>query len=213
MPSWFQEHPAFSIISHTIVVATATWLVSSFVIDENKVNLYKAKAESAESRAEQFNAKISILESDLANLKSENDRYLTWLTSDPKTVPAMEKRIKELEGSLASAALNKVSEHHEGSDQPLVKPKYYEFSKSFMKGETFVDPKTNAVIGISNISIDNTARGTLYIPGSETIELQNVGPGATWKFDKNGVKYQMTVEGVNWLNNTLKASVTEVDKE
>ena len=47
MSNWFQEHPVTTIVGHTILVATTTWLVSSFVIDENKINLYKAQAENA----------------------------------------------------------------------------------------------------------------------------------------------------------------------
>lgn len=82
MANWFQEHPITTIIGHTILVATTTWLVSSFIIDENKVNLYRAQAENASAQikseqviTEQYKAKVSILEADVANLREGANKY------------------------------------------------------------------------------------------------------------------------------------------
>lgn len=207
MSNWLQEHPAYTIIGHTIVVATATWLVSSFVIDENKVNLYRAQTENANAISEQYKAKASVLELELSRLRVENERYLSWLTQEPKTIPALENKIKALEAKLAS------SKPIVDSGSPLPKPTKlpYEFTSPFSKGETFVDPKTKASIGISNIGANYTATGVLYLPGEKNIELKEVKPGSTWTFEQNGVSYKMTLEGVNWINNSLKASVTELD--
>jgi hypothetical protein len=210
MSNWFQDHPVFTIIGHTIIVATATWLVSSFVIDENKVNFYRAKAESSDSISAQYKAKISILELELGKLKVENERYLSWLAEEPKTLPAMERKIKTLEESLVSLkAAADLRPSVEGNATPT-KNDVYEFSMPFSKGESFVDPKTKAVIGISDIAADYTAKGTLYLPGAKPVDLKDVKPGTTWMFEKNGVSYQMTLEKLNWLNNSVKASVTEL---
>lgn len=210
MSNWFQEHPVFTIIGHTLVVATATWVVSFFVIDENKVNLYKAKAENAESMSAQFQSKISVLELELAKLKAENGRYLSWLAAEPKSFPALEKKISELETGLAKSQAKAASEAVEPSKKDSMPDKVYEFSKDFARGESFVDPKTKAIIGISSIAMDNSAKGTLHLPGGEPIELKEVKPGSTWIFSKGGVRYQLTMETVNWINNSLKASISEV---
>ncbi|MFV0926515.1 hypothetical protein [Pseudomonas palmensis] len=200
----------FTIIGHTLVVATATWLVSSFVIDENKVNLFKAKAENAESMSAQFQSKISVLELELARLKSENGRYLSWLVAEPKSFPALEKKIAELEAGLAASQAKAISEANEPSHSGKKPKQLYEFSRDFTRGESFVDPKTKAIIGISSIAINNTANGTLHLPGGKTVEVKEIKPGSTWTFDKSGVRYQLTMETVNWTNNSLKATVSEV---
>lgn len=210
MSNWFQEHPVFTIIGHTLVVATATWVVSSFVIDENKVNLFRAKAENAESMSAQFQSKISVLELELARLKSENSRYLSWLVAEPKSFPALEKKIIELERSLATSQTKAIIEAAEPSHLKNKPEKLYEFSKDFSRGESFVDPKTKAIIGISSIAMNNSADGTIYLPGGKAEEVKEIKPGSTWTFDKSGVRYQLTMETVNWTNNSLKASVSEV---
>lgn len=210
MANWFQEHPVFTIIGHTIVVATATWVVSSFVIDENKVNLFKAKAENAESMSAQFQSKISVLELELARLKSENGRYLSWLVAEPRSFPALEKKIAELEVGLVASQTNTISEKDVPSQSGKKNEQLYEFSQGFTRGESFVDPKTKAIIGISSISMDNSAIGTLHLPGGKSEEVKEIKPGSTWTFEKSGVRYQLTMEMVNWINNSVKASVSEV---
>ncbi|HHQ4530662.1 TPA: hypothetical protein ACSP1Y_004493, partial [Aeromonas hydrophila] len=87
----------------------------------------------------------------------------------------------------------------------------YKFKSSFEKGDSFVDPKTSVTLGIANISSDNSATGVLYIPGKETIELSRVKPGETWIFYQNKKTYKLTLESVNWINNSLKASVVEIE--
>ncbi|MBR9857734.1 MAG: hypothetical protein GYB38_08495 [Gammaproteobacteria bacterium] len=218
MSNWFQEHPSTAIVGHTILISTATWLVSSFIIDENKVNLYKAQAENSKAQikneqsiAEQYKAKISVLESEIVNLRTINQRYLSWLREDSQSFPSLEKKVAGLESQL-NEALVRAAVVPNSNDEPKAKPIYvpYEFKGSFEQGGSFVDPKTSATIGVSAISPDYTATGVLYIPGKDTVELSRTKPGATWVFDKNEKTYKLTLESVNWINNSLEASVVEV---
>ncbi|AKV97514.1 hypothetical protein ACP86_15870 [Marinobacter sp. CP1] len=219
MSNWFQEHPVTTIVGHTVLVATTTWLVSSFVIDENKVNLYRAQAENANAQiknekaiAEQYKAKVSILESEISDLKRVNNRYLSWLREEPDSFPSLEKKISSLESQLndALAEANHIPKENGASNvSPSDLP--YEFKGSFEKGGSFVDPRTTATLGVSSISSDYTADGVVYIPGEESIRLTRTRPGETWIFDKNDKKYKLTLESINWLNNSVEASVIEVD--
>lgn len=211
MPNWFQEHPSYTIIGHTILVATTTWLVSSYAIDESKVNLYKAKAENADAISEQYKAKVSVLELELSRLKAENERYLSWLVQDPKSIPALENKIKALENDLTAAKAINESKPISETSREKPKPLPYVFSGSFLKGGSFVDPKTKATLGISDISPDYTATGVLYLPGDKFIDLKYVKPGATWRFQQGNIWYQITLNEINWINNSLKASVIEVN--
>lgn len=220
MSNWFQEHPVTTIVTHTILVATTTWLVSSFVIDENKVNLYKAQAENAnaqikneQSITEQYKAKVSVLESEIVNLRTINQRYLSWLSEDKQSFPSLENKVSKLEEQL-SAALIRASEIPKGEYSPKIESIYipYEFKSSFEKGGSFVDPKTSVTLGVANIYPDYTATGALYIPGKETIELSRVKPGETWIFYQNEKTYKLTLESINWIDNSLKASVVEIER-
>lgn len=219
MSNWFQENPVTTILTHTILVSTTTWLVSSFVIDENKVNLYKAQAENANAKikneqsiTEQYKAKVSVLESEIVNLRTINQQYLSWLSEDKKSFPSLENKVSKLEEQL-NVALIKASKipksENTQKNESINTP--YKFKSSFEKGDSFVDPKTSVTLGIANISSDNSATGVLYIPGKETIELSRVKPGETWIFYQNKKTYKLTLESVNWINNSLKASVVEIE--
>lgn len=219
MANWFQEHPITTIIGHTILVATTTWLVSSFVIDENKVNLYRAQAENASAQikseqviTEQYKAKVSILEADVANLRSVNQRYLSWLGEEKHTFPSLEKKISSLEEQL-KLAKSKVSYKSEDSEQPktdlIIEP--YIFKGTFSQGSSFIDPKTLVTLGVSQITPDYTVTGVLHIPGENNIKLDRESPGTTWSFEQDKKKYKLTLDSVNWLNNSFSVSVIEAN--
>ncbi|MCK9801436.1 hypothetical protein M1B34_28150 [Pseudomonas sp. MAFF 302030] len=200
MSNWFEDNPIKSVISHTCLVGAAIWAVSYFILDENKVNVYKAASE-------QYKAKVSVLESEVSSLKSENDRYRSWLLQDPKSFPALESKIKSLEVALEEENKTPKVKAEDNVDALL-----YELSKGFSKGESFTDPKTKAVIGVSTLTPDNTANGVVVLPGGDRIELAGAKPGTTWSFNKGGKKYNLTLDSVNWLNNSVKASVSEVSE-
>lgn len=143
-------------------------------------------------------------------LRIDNQRYLSWLTQEPKSIPALENKIKALESQIASAIRNDDSTSSSTLPKSEVQKLPYEFTSPFLKGESFVDPKTKATIGVSDIHSDYTATGILYLPGSKSVELDRVKPGVTWEFEKDGAKYKMTLDGVNWISNSLKASVVEL---
>lgn len=199
MSNWFEDNPIKSVISHTCLVGATIWAVSYFILDENKVNVYKAASE-------QYKAKVSVLENEISSLKAENERYRSWLLEDPKSFLALESKIKSLEVSLEEA--NKFPKVKAEEKVPVAL--LYEFSKDFYKGESFTDPKTKVVIGVSGVTPEYTANGVVFLPGGEKVELTEAKPGTTWGFDKGGKKYNLTLDSVNWLNNSVKASVNEV---
>jgi len=225
MSNWFQDNPVFTIIGHTALVATTTIVFTTFVLDENKINFYKAQSESATAQinnekaiAEQYKAKVSVLESDITALRSDNERYLKWLGQDSKSFPSLEQEITNLNAKLKDAVLEstaKSSNNNKSNTLPITSPSEasplpYQFSSEFVRGSSFVDPKTRATIGVSDISSRYTATGIISIPGKDNLELSDVKPGSSWSFSENGTHYKLTLEGVNWINNTLKASVVEV---
>ena len=222
MSNWFQEHPVHTIIGHTILVATTTWIISSFIIDENRINLYKAQAENAQGQinnektiSEQYKAKVSVLEQQISRLRSENERYLAWLSQDSKSFPALTKKIADLESKLKETSAKVLLNLPKGIEKidPLKTLEYkpYSLKETFQKGESFTDPETFATIGISRVSPDYTASGIINIPGKENIELKNIKPGEAWQYEKDGKNYRLTIDAINWIDNSVKASVQELN--
>lgn len=237
MSNWFEQNATKAVISYTVVVMAATWATSTFILDENKINLHKAEASNAQAMAEQYKAKISVLEGEIATLKEENKKYYTWLTQDPKSIPALENRIADLESALDGAISNlskdSLSKDSVGAigntsksiDAPLmdeipseaspvenkVPSKPYQFTKTFTKGESFIDTRTSVSLGINAIHSDYTASGQLNLPDRKTaIDFDKVKPGQLWKFEHEGVHYMLTLNRVNWINNRLEATIVEL---
>lgn len=218
MSNWFQDHPITSVITHTVIVSTATWAFSFFILDENKINFYKAQAVSAQSQinnektiSEQYKAKVSVLEQQVSRLKSENDRYLSWLSQEENSFPSLKKKIELLEANIKTEK-EKICVSKPLTSMPLEKLDYkpYLFKQSFEEGESFTDPKTFATIGVSDVTTDYTANGIINIPGKGNIEIKNAKPGESWTFEKDGKQFRLTLDSVNWINNSVKASVQEI---
>ena len=206
MSNWFEDHPAWSIILHTILIATVMWAISSFLLDENKINLYKAQTENCKAVSEQYKVKVELLEKD-------NQKFLRWLENKPDTIPFLELKIKNLEseneqlkGKLAS--IEKVAEPNIAKQQ-----EDYFYTKDLSKGEAFVDLRTGATIGVSDIGSNYEAKGIISLPGRKAEDIDGVKPGKSWDFEKSDIKYKLTVTKVNWLNNSFQVQVKEISEQ
>ncbi|MDH1101128.1 hypothetical protein N5C37_08395 [Pseudomonas mosselii] len=207
--NWFENNQTKSVLVYTLLVAATAWGVSRFVLDEKRISLCEAETKSAVTIAETHKAKVSALESDVANLKVQNERYLSWLTTSPKAFPALESRIQQLEKERDEALLRA---REAGAQEKPRDEITYSFSKGFSKGESFEDPKTGAVIGISNVESNYKANGVVNLPGRQQIKVDGVGAGESWEFDADGKRYRLKLDSVNWINNSIKASVKEIPK-
>jgi hypothetical protein len=217
MSNWFERNQTKSVILYTITVAGVTWVCLNFIIDENRVNLYRAQKESADAENKTLEAKVSIYQEENARVRADRDRYLSWLQSDPKSIPYADKEIANLSsevsmlktkiGALKTAGL---SDGHKNAEVAALGP--YVNSQAIQKGSAFFDPKTDVRLGINMVHADYTVDGTAYIPGRGSIDIADVRPGKTFEFQKDGKPYTLTVDEVNFLTDSAKISVQESGK-
>jgi hypothetical protein len=213
--AWFQNHPTTSILSYTAAVATLTWAVSNFIIDEKRVNLYKAQKENAETVTKTYEAKVSAVETENSRLRLDVERYLNWLIADPKSLPALAKRISDLEKEKADLQRDLKLASGSSMTKPTsleTKPEPYGFSKSLRLGESFIDPRTQATVGLAAVNSDYTANVYVFSPEGKPQEQAGVKPGTTWLVDSRGKKYKLTIEKINWLTNSAQVSIAEFGK-
>ena len=209
MSNWFEENPTKSVVSYTLVVIAATWAASYFVIDENKINLYKSQVDNEKSVNRQLQAKISVLEGKILELSNENKQLKEWLSTDSASYPTLVRKIKRLEKELSElpAALPediKSTQDSSGVDRP------YSYSESFVMGQSFTDPLTNATIGVSQIASDYTADIYLFLPGKESTEKKGVKPGSSWVYEFDKKQYKLTLNKIEWIGSSLKATVVQM---
>lgn len=209
MSNWFEENPTKSIISYTLVVITATWAASYFVIDENKINLYKSQVDNERSVNRQLEAKVSVLEGKILDLSNENKQLKEWLSSESTSYPALVNKIQALEKELRERPLTSAGASKEVNDSSNLNERY-SYSESFVMGQSFTDPLTNATIGVSNIAANYTADIYLFLPGKENIEKKGVKPGSSWVYEFEKKQYKLTLNKIEWIGSNLKATVVEM---
>jgi hypothetical protein len=212
MANWFQNHPASSILGHTLVVAGAVWAAFYFVFDENKVAVYRAQVETEKATAGQFKAKTEVLEVEISRLRNENRKYLEWMVNTPKTIPYLEERIKALteENTKQKVQLSKLGQVSKPAPNEGGAALPYTLSRTLNVGEAFVDPQTNATLGIGRISQDFTTNVVVNIPGEKPQEISSVMAGNSWTFRKNDKSYSLTLAKVDWFSNKAEVVIKEL---
>lgn len=58
MSNWFSDNPVTSIIGHTVIVAAGVGALCIFVLNDNRINLYKAQVETSKAQAETSKAQV-----------------------------------------------------------------------------------------------------------------------------------------------------------
>ena len=190
------------IIWTSTVASTAvlfTWAAFKFIFDDNKIASFEAKAQAAEGKASQYSAKVDVLESENLNLRSENQRFRSWLESDPKSFLALSKIIddqdKQIKKIVAECGGPQAKQQEQNGK--------YALTAGLKKGEAFVDPKTNAVFGVADVNIDNEVTGTITYPNGKTQPIQKIRPGQVWDYESNGRKYQLILKKSGWIDNAV----------
>lgn len=210
MSNWFEQNPLKSIISHTIVVGGAIAALSYFLL----VDYYKVQLDNKDSEIKGYKARIESLE-------YENNKYLEWLKSTPKTIPYFEVMIKKLEekNKVKEVQLTKILESEKQSNETptennkeiikIASKKYLSTSKPLKKGETFVDEYTNVILGVNDISSDYKTNINLTLPNEITQELENIPAGENWSFSFENKNFKLIVNRVNWVSGIVEVEVKE----
>lgn len=189
-------------LSWTSTVAAATWVVTYFIVDSQKIESYQSKAEAAEKLAQTYQAKISVLESDVLKLSQKNDLYLRWLEENPKGFLSLETKIIKIEEELSQCKMEK-------KNLPVRCRESQEVSNIFniRKGQAYRDSMTGLVLGVTDIDSYGKLTGTLTFPNKSTTEIKGVEPGKVWNFTQGNENYKLIIKESNWINNSVEAEI------
>ncbi|MCF7500098.1 hypothetical protein [Pseudoalteromonas sp. L1] len=209
MSNWFENHPARSVIGHSVIVAAATWAAFYFVFDENKIKLIEAKSKKIAAEAKEVNARNTVLLTRLDQLTKDNDKYLRWLEQTPNTLPFYELEISKFEKEIESLKSELTNRPKINNPFEYKKPDSYEFGSRKSVGDTFLDPKTKASLGIQKINIDKFASVKITLPDGVKHSTENAKPGDTWDFELNGISYSLLLESLDWTAQRFTVKVYE----
>ncbi|MCW7490925.1 hypothetical protein EHQ94_10855 [Leptospira meyeri] len=195
MTNWFERNTTVSIIIYTITIASASIVVTKFLIDERKIEI--------------LNSKISYLADQNENLRKDNEIYLKLLSELPGSAIFFKEKIRKLEQEKNKK--EKVTIYNNLSNNTVNEnDQKYSFAKKLSSGEAFVDPKTQITAGISSINDKFNADIIITDPNNKVIIKRNISAGFVFEFSKNEKKYKLIILELNYFSNSFKIEVISI---
>jgi hypothetical protein len=225
MSNVFERHPGYTLLFVIIAVMTATWGILTFVLEDNKLNFYKAQVESVKAETENIKAtnllylaKIEYLENENRMLAALNNSYLDWIEKTPNPLPFLKARIEELSKE-NHKLLNNYSDsigqmRHKSilgtpnTDNTVIVSKNYEIIKEIKKGEAYVDKVTGIIVGVENISVDYQSNLQITFPDNTT-KKEQITAGKSYSFTSMRKKYQLIVRKVEFVYGYVTIQILE----
>jgi hypothetical protein len=217
-----ERHPMYTLFGTVLATMTITWAVLTFVLDDNKVNLYKAHIESINAQIENvksensiYLAKIDYLESENKKLEELNNFYLDWISNSAASLPALKVQLKTL------AEENNKLKEHQGSKINLHQADTTEFksidnnnlkkyivNQRIQKSRAYRDDVTEIVIGVKDINVLGEAALQITFPDNSTKE-EKVGAGKTFNYSNKSKQYQVIVNRIEYIYDYVEVQIVE----
>ena len=203
MSNWFETNATKSIILYTLAIAGATWAVSTFILQDNRLNLIRSELDTQKSLSEQYKSKAELLSRDMQILRSENTEYKAWLSQTKDAIPGIMPRVTELKSYIGSledqlAQLKKLNPNLVIKEQLI---------KDIRRGTPFKDEKTGLKIEIKEISVDKKASLLIKFPDRDVNTLVIVNDGQQFKFKVGLINYVLTIARVYYIADGLDISI------
>lgn len=202
MSNWFETNPTKSVIGHTIAVAGITWAVSTFILQDNRVNLLKAEIDSQRAIAEQYKSKADLLSKDLETVRAENAEFRAWLNQSKDAVPAIMPRITELKNYIA--ALEAKSSRQ---------PRAQQFVQEARRGNPATDEITGVRVEVQEVTIEKMASILVKFPDRDTKVSLEVKGGETFPFKLGPVDYKLAILRVYYIADGIEFAISQEAKK
>lgn len=207
MSNWFEENPTKAVISYTFVVAGFTWAVSTFVLQDNRINLLRAEADSQKAVAEQYKSKVELLQREVDAIRAENAEYRAWLTQAKDAIPVIVPRIIELKTTISELEKNNETLRASGALAPIANTE-----TTIRRGRAFVEPITSLVVTVLKVNVEGTVQLAVKLPGKSMAEELTVYPGWQWKFISDEKPHTLTLTEVSFATDSVKVQLAEQRK-
>lgn len=209
--NWFEEHPAKSIISYTVFIFLVTWGGFTFIVDENKVNLYKAETENYKSQVEQYKTRVELLQKEIDSLKMENKEYKDWLSKSENSLPIivpkivqLKKELDDVKKSNPQKELNNVKENNLQKIRTSNKRIF-----EIQRGISSFDEITGISLSIKNINTNRSASIIITKPDGKTENLEEIYAGYQSIFRHQERTFLLRIIEISWAPDSIKYEIID----
>lgn len=204
MTNWFERNATPAIISYTLLVAGATWAMSTFVLEDNRLNLLRSELESQKTLAEQYKAKSELLMRDIDLVREENAEYRDWLGRTESAIPIMIPIVTDLRRRLAE--LETEAQKLRSTPDGALKS---DSEGRVSLGRAYIDTASGVILTLKRTSPDRTAEMILQFPHEPQFEGA-VFAGKRWQFKGARASYSITLTEISFLTDTVSFIVREM---
>ncbi|MGV7222431.1 MAG: hypothetical protein ACQ9MH_12980 [Nitrospinales bacterium] len=208
MPNWLENNASKSIIGYTIFIMGATWGVSTYILEDNRINDYRSQVQSEKSRGDALQARLDIMENENASLRVENISYMEILNSSPDSFPLAPKKINQLKNELKQLKeeITEAEVVDSGSSVPGNKiPSSQIISVS--EGSSFYDKENKLLFAVIKITAYKDIILNIELPDGRIFKKIRAEAGASWEAEKANIYYKLIVKRVNYIGSYVDFNV------
>lgn len=198
MSNWFENNQTKSVITYTLLIVGATWAVSTFILQDYRINLLKSETDSQKAIAEQYKSKSELLQREVDAIRLENAEYRTWLGKTKDALPIMVPQIMELKAKILELESRPAAPQatETSSTEPPTEVRV-------TRGRAYIDQATGLVFTVLNVEVDRRASVVIKLPNKSESEEVKVIPGWQWKFESKGAEYTLTLTEINFISDSV----------
>ncbi|WP_186193205.1 hypothetical protein [Burkholderia gladioli] len=203
MGNWFEKNATSSIVLYTIVVAGATWGASTFILQDDRLNLAHSELETQKSLTESYKAKAELLQHDVETLRAENREYENWLGQTKDAIPVIVPHITELNDKITRL---EAEARTRAASSPVADASR---AVSARLGSAFIDDVTGLVFTVRKTNPNQTADISIKLPGTETPMEASINAGQQWHFTWKNTKYLLTATDISFITDTVELRISK----
>lgn len=204
MTNWFENNQSKSVISYTIMIAGATWAISTFILQDNRLNLAKSELEAQKSLTEQYKSKVDLLQRDIDVLRSENSEYRSWLGQTKDAIPAILPRINELKKQIVTLQ----TRSNVSPTNRAIEGRSKTRDATAKLGTAYIDDITGLIFTVLSTSTERMARITVKFPEQASITEATISPGQQWHFKYQGNEFLLTVKTISFVGDYVDFQIS-----
>ncbi|HEO1797631.1 hypothetical protein ABTC25_09040 [Acinetobacter baumannii] len=198
MSNWFENNATKSVISYTLIIVTATWAVSTFILEDSKLSDVKSQLETQKIITDQYKVKVDILQKDIEKLQAENTEYKSWLEKEGKVVPSifvaknlqMQEEIKNLKSVIKNNSIEQ------------------DANQRLNIGTAYINNELDISLTLDEVSIGNKATIYIKLPNTtKNIKYDDIRAGYIIPFEKDNKKYKITFTKVLFVSDVVEFTI------
>ncbi|QXI09578.1 hypothetical protein [Pseudomonas zeae] len=182
----------------------ATWAVSTYILQDYRINLLKSETDSQKAIAEQYKSKSELLQREIDVVRAENAEYRAWLNKTKDAIPMMVPQLIELREKVAE--LEKRDSDNQNTPAVLAEPST---ETRVYRGRAYIDQATGLVFTVLSVDVDQRANVAVKLPNKNATEEAKVYPGRQWEFESKGAVYVLTLSEVNFMGDSVMVQLVK----